>query len=248
MRIYDALVIGSGYASVGFARKNKNVIICEEHQICDTGFYLPARCYEYFPYCTKTQEGKKLESVFAELSLFSGEQQNLNGFECAMCTYLVNNPVELLLKSKVIGVKRMCEGVYDVSVYTNEGITHLFTKRVINTKRRLTQKKITVLFTTGNIARAKETLCSVFEGAQIEPAFYEGRYAMHVNADGFDENSVKLWIYNKWCETEPDAKILYIAPVFYGDAVETHLLCDANYTNPIEAFEAGYLFSLEDEE
>ena len=54
MQIYDALIIGCGYASVGFARKNKNVIICEEHQICDTGFYLPARCYEHFPYRAKT--------------------------------------------------------------------------------------------------------------------------------------------------------------------------------------------------
>jgi hypothetical protein len=246
MQIYDALIIGCGYASVGFAQKNKNVIICEEHQICDTGFYLPARCYEHFPYCAKTAEGKRLENFFTQLSLFLNGQQNLNGFECALCGYLVENPTEILLKCRIVDIKRGTDGFFDVSIYTNEGITHLLAKSLINAKGSGFGKKITVLFTTDNFESEKEKLLSAFPGAEIERAFYNERYAIHIKADGFDENSVKLWIYKKWCEIESGAKILYIAPVLYGDGDGQNPLCDANYKNPIEAFEAGYLLLSED--
>ena len=41
-----------------------------------------------------------------------------------------------------------------------------------------------------------------------------------------------------------NAKILYMAPVFYG-AANPDKLSDENYDNPIEAFEAGYFYAKE---
>ena len=104
----------------------------------------------------------------------------------------------------------------------------------------------TVLFICDDVERVKDRLLSAYSSAQIEPAFYSGRYALHISAHGTDENRIKLEIYEKWRSLGIDAKILYMAPVFYGK-VNADKLCDYNYDNPIEAFEAGYFCAKENE-
>ena len=90
----------------------------------------------------------------------------------------------------------------------------------------------------------KGKLLLAYSGAQIESAFYPGRYALHISVCDTDENRIKLDVYEKWRTLNVDAKILYMAPVFYGKASHNRL-CDDNYENPIEAFEAGYFFAKE---
>ena len=96
------------------------------------------------------------------------------------------------------------------------------------------------------LGAVKEKLLSTYRGAQIESAFYPGRYALHLPVHNADENLIKLEVYQKWRALDIDAKILYMAPVFYG-AASGEGLCDANYENPIEAFEAGYFYAKEAE-
>ena len=74
MQVYDTLIIGSGYFSVGYAMKNKNAVIVEDHQICDVNFYLPLKGYKYFPFSPSTTQGKKL----------------LNHYKMILQRYLVN--------------------------------------------------------------------------------------------------------------------------------------------------------------
>ena len=247
MKIYDTLIIGCGYASVGYAKANPNTVICEEHQICDTGFYLPLRSFAYSHYSPKSEAGVRLKAVFDELSLFKNSSQNTNGFESAICKYLVANPSDILLKCRVIGYKLNSDGIIDATVLTNEGLSHVFTRKILNSVSSVPQNRLTVLFTTDDIEAEKEFLLSSFEDATIEPAFYEGRYALHLKCNKADENAVKLWIYHRWCEIKTSAKILYIAPIFYGDKVPSNPLCDTNYQNPVEAFEAGYFCAREEQ-
>lgn len=244
MNIYDTLIIGSGYFSVGFATSCPNSIICEEHQICDTGFYLSMRSFHHKEYIPKSKEGAELLDAFNSLSLFQENRQNTNGFESALCQYIAEKNVNLLLKCRVINIKEQPNQIYDVTVQTNEGLSHLFARKILNTVNESTERRVTVLFVCDNLEKARDKLLLAYKGAQIEPAFYQGRYALHISASNTDENRIKLDIYEKWLSLGIDAKILYIAPVFYGEPTRD-TLCDDNYENPIEAFEAGYFYAKE---
>ena len=244
MKIYDTLIIGSGYTSVGYAMKNKLTVICEEHQICDTHFYLPLRSFNYKPYTPKTDEARRLFDIFNSLSLFGEREQNTNGFECALCRYIEQNSIDLVLKCRIVSTVQGADGVYDVTVQTNEGLTHLFAKNILDTTKSCDKKIFTVLFVSDNPDEAKRRLFEAFENASIEPAFYKGRYALHIPVGDTDENRIKLEVYNKWRSLDIDAKILYMAPVFYGES-GIDRMHDECYGNPIEACDSGYLYAQE---
>ena len=244
MKLYKNLIIGSGYFSIGYAAACPDTVVCEEHQICDTSFYLPLRTFRYKPYSPKTEEGARLLSIFNSLSLFGENEQNANGFEFALCKYVSQNQLNILLKCRVIRTERREDGIYDVTAQTNEGLTHLFAEKITDTTGGTGEKYYTVLFVCDDIEKEKEKLLSAFGGAKIESAFYPRRYAIHILANSADENRIKLDIYKKWRSLDIDAKILYMAPVFYG-AKSSDKLCDGTYENPIEAFEAGYLYGKE---
>lgn len=244
MKVYDTLIIGSGYSSVGYAVENGSTLICEEHQICDTHFYLPLRTFAYKPYAPTTATGTKMLEIFDSLGLFEGNMQNTNAFECALSKYVFESEVSILLKCRVVRVNTGADGVMDVTLHTNEGLTHVYTKKIIDTTNEAADRFVTVLFVTDNIDEAACAISEAFEGGKIEPAFFEGRYALHLPTHGVDENSIKLDIYERWKTLDTDAKILYIAPIFYSEAGKRGL-CDDNYSNPVEAFEAGMLYARE---
>ena len=244
MNIYKTLIIGSGYTSFGYAQGCPNSVICEEHQICDTSFYLPLRSFHYKHYIPKTEEGARLLDIFNSLSLFKENWQNTNGFEFALCKYVSEKGFDILLKCRVIDISRRVDGIYDVTVQTNAGLTHLFAEKILDTTDRSTEKRFTVLFVCDDIEGVRGKLLSAYSGAEIEPAFYKDRYALHISTCGSDENRIKLEVYKKWRALGIDAKILYMAPVFYGKG-SVNKLSDWNYENPIEAFEAGYSYAKE---
>lgn len=241
MKVYDTLIIGSGYASIGYATANKNTLVVEEHQICDTGFYLPMRSFKYKKHTPKTQEGVLLNQVFNDLALFNDNGQNLNGFECALCKYLTINPINILLKCRVIKNENFGDGLNKVTLYTNEGLTEVLAKKVISSLPQIAKRRMTVLFISKNLDIDKTQILNAFSDAVIEPAFYNDRYALHFTVLDKDENTAKLTVYKKWNLLNVCAKILYISPVFYGEDVSNNALSDFNYDNPIHAFEVGYL-------
>ena len=246
MEIYDTLIIGSGYTSAGYSASHPKTIICEEREALDTSFYLPLSGFRYYPYAPKSNEGKRLLEIFNSLSLFEGDAQNTNGFEAAFCTYLSERELPVLLKCRVVS-QRMCDdGIIDATVQTNEGLTHISTRKIIDARCKGDKKTLTVLFVAGDVESARRELLRAFEGASVEPAFYEGRYALRIPVCGMDENTVKPFIYKKWKTLTSGAKILFIAPAFslLGDG---NPMADESYNNPIEAFEAGFFFEGGDE-
>ena len=244
MNIYDTLIIGSGYYSIGYAAACPNTVICEEHQICDTGFYLPLRSFRYKHYSPRTEEGTRLLRTFESFSLFRENEQNTNGFEFALCKYVSEKHLNLLIKCRVIRRTQLPEQICDVTVHTNEGLTHLLAKKILDTTAQSSENRFTVLFVCDDIEKVKGKVLSAYSGATIESAFYPERYALHLSVHDNDENRIKLEIYKKWSELDVDAKILYMAPVFYKERCESKQ-CDAYYKNPIEAFEAGYFYAKE---
>jgi hypothetical protein len=246
MEIYDTLIIGSGYTSAGYSASHPKTIICEEREALDTSFYLPLSGFRYYPYAPKSNEGKRLFEVFCSLSLFDGYVQNTNGFESAFCTYLTERELPVLLKCRVVSKKMLDGGIIDATVQTNEGLTHLFTKKIIDARCKVGDKTLTVLFVADDIEGARREILREFEGATVEPAFYDGRCALRIPIFDMDENTVKPFIYKKWQTLTSGAKILFIAPAFslLGDG---NPMADESYNNPIVAFEAGFFFEGGDE-
>ena len=238
--IYNTLIIGCGYFSVGYAVSDGNSMICEESQICDTRFYLPLKSFRSNPYSPKTAEGARLLDVFTRLSLIEGESLNTCGFECGFCKYITETDANILLKCRVVGISEE-NGVYDAKIQTNEGLSHLYAKKILRAFSEETNKRFTVLFTAEDIVSVSAELKDAFPGATLEPAFYRGRYALHITWEDYDENTVKLAVYNTWNEKNIKAKIIYMAPAF---AVDSQNPCsDDFYDNPIKAFEAGYFYA-----
>ena len=244
-KIYDTLIEGCGYFSAGYASACSDSVICEEHQICDTGFYLPLRSFAYHAYEPSTEIGKELLELYSELGVFKENEQNLNRFESAFCKFILKKQIKVYLKCKIVSKKQLTDGTWDVTVLSNEGLTHIYAKRIISTKADTDKRRYTVLFVSDDIERDRAKILSAFDNSEIEPAFYGGRYALHISTDSDDANEVKLRVYDKWCGLDINAKILYMAPTLYADECITPR-CDDNYRSPIEAFEAGYLSATED--
>ena len=241
MDIYDTLMIGSGYTSAGYAASHPKTLICEERQAADTSFYLPLSGFRYSPYAPRSGEGKRLFEIFESMSLFKGKLQNANGFEAALCTYLSDSGIPVLLKCRVVSSTVREDGMIDATVQTNEGLTHILTQKIIDTRCETGTKTLTVLFVTEDIDLSGKELARAFEGASIEPAFYDGRYALRIPVTDMDENTVKPFVYQKWQTLTSDAKILFIAPLFAFSGVGNSM-ADESYDNPIRAFEAGFFF------
>ena len=238
MQIYDTLLIGCSYASLGYALARGNCLITEEHQACDTHFYLPLKGYSYMEYAPKTEEGARLLKHFNELSLFRDGMQNTNGFECALCQYVDEIKPSLLLNCRVIRTAEE-NGVKKITVQTNEGLTTVYAKQILDTRAHGEKKRATVLFGSKNIENDAPILMQAFPEAKIEQAFYENRYALTFEVNGYDENEVKIFVSEQWRAAAIEAKIIYIAPVF-STVGNFDALCDSRYANPIEAFEVGY--------
>ena len=87
MKVYDTLLIGCSYASVGYALNSKNTLIVEQTQSADTRFYLPLRSYNLDAYTPTTEYGKSLLDTFNSFKLIDGEKINANALESAFCDF-----------------------------------------------------------------------------------------------------------------------------------------------------------------
>ena len=245
MQIFDTLVIGCTYTSLGYAIEQGNTKIVDAHQVCDTVFSLTLPSFTYVPYQPKTEEGMALLHHFERLSLIKNGMQNTSAFECALCAYLMEKNFIPTLKCRVIETKMTENGITEVTVQTNAGLEVLYTKRVIEASAIKAQRWLSVLYLTEEPARAREALLEIFPGATTETAFYENRYALHLPIEDHDINAVKAFLYDTWNQNEIPAKILYIAPLFYQKE-SGGMLSDYGYENPIRAFESGILLSREE--
>ena len=243
--IYDTLIIGSGYTSLGYAIAKGNTIICEEREICDTQFYLSLKQYKTEEYIPNTEMGRNLSDYYTNMRLFREGMQNLNGFECAFCGFALQQNVEILLKCRVINYVTDKNGHYDIRVITGAGMEHIFAKRVIDLRPKERNKQLTILFTTNDEDADIPILESIFPEARVEKAFYESRYAIHIPVmSNADYNTAIMDIYRAWSKVLHNAKIVYIASAFATVSINKgEVPNDSNYLNPIAAFEAGVLLA-----
>ena len=245
MRYFDAVIIGSGYTSLGFALAQKRLLICEESESCDVEFCSALKSFKKVSYEPKTQYGKELLAHYEELGLFSEDQQNCSIFECGFCGFAMDKPVEFLLKCRVLQVCDCEEGKL-VTLLTNSGLEQVCTNLVVSAKAPVKEKVFSLLFSVNDPQADLSQVQQIFPEGMVEPAFYENRGALHipVTADA-DYNRVLEEVFDRWNRHAPAARIILLASRFGAVAAEnTEMPMDASFDNPIAAFEAGYLFGL----
>lgn len=233
MKTYEIIVLGSGFTSLGIASKYDSTLIIEKEECLDVNFYEPYKSYKYTPFTPTLSGSKRLKEIFDELKLFDGDRQNVNGFDVALCNYAKEIGAKILLRTVVVSVEKI-NGLYKVTVYNNGGIKSYFSKRVIDTRSEKLNKSFTVLF----VGSSEEipSIEKAFNG-KVYNAFYDGWYALKINANNFDVNDIKVYVYDKWKESKIKAKILSMPTDFCYDSKNPN--CDGFYLNPIEAFEFG---------
>lgn len=246
MHLYDALIIGSGYSSLGYALARKNCIILEETQCCDAHFYLPLKSFIYDKYTPVTVFGKELNSMFEKYNLFNDGFMCTNAFEPTFCQFIAKENVNIILKSRVVTCKKL-DDKFEVTFISAEGLVTVYAKNVYDTRPAKTAKRyITVISMTENIDSAVKILSKTFTDATFTKAFYDDRFAMHLPVNSTaDINETLSYIHDKWLLASVDAKILYVAPVFATkkDDEPFGFPKDYNFKNPIHAFESGVLFA-----
>ena len=251
MNIYDTLIIGSGYSSVGYALTNKNCLIVEETQCCDIHFYLALKSFMHNEYSPATEPGKKLMSFFDKYNLFSDGYMLTNAMEAAFCDFLSEQNINIYLKCRVVSKLLQNDGTYKVTLHSNEGLTTIIAKKIIDTYliSKDCENYYSILYLTENADCAKSALTEAFPDAEITRAFYKDRYAMHIPCGNInDVNEMLSTIHDKWLEAKVKAQILYTAPVFFKKCQEKHnktkvFPVDCYFDNPIAAFEAGITFA-----
>ena len=249
MRLYDTLIIGSGYSSAGYALTHKNSIIIEENQCVDVGFYLPLRSFVHTQYNPVTELGKRLNETFEKYNLFSDGYMCTNSFESAFCKFLSKEDIEILIKCRIVEMNKQEDGIYKVVICSNEGLSTIYAKNIIDTTVSVatSEKYMTVLFVAENFDDAKTALLKVFQSAVFSKAFYDKRYAMHIPCGETDDvNEMLCFIHDKWLLSGTDAKVLYVPPVFYPlnfKPNKNDFQNDFCFSNPIAAFEAGISFA-----
>ena len=237
MEIYDTLLLGSGYYAVGYAEARGNCLIVEEGQVADTQFYLPMRGFSSGAMEPSTEAGRRLYDTVAGMGLIGRGGLCVNGLESALARHILTIGVRLRLKCRA--VEQVAEGdLCRVVLSSNAGLCTVYARRVLDTRPRPERRFVTVLVQSDRPYAELAPLLHAFPGAELSCAFYEGRYALTVPADGYDENSVKVMIWERFPRLL-GVKILYIAPAFLASHCQGQPT-DAAYDDPIQAYEAGY--------
>lgn len=236
MRNCDTLIVGGGHVAVGIALAQGNALICEESEFIDSGFSLTLKSFGRSSYTPQTEAGTRLLACYEALGLFSENNQNCSAFEIGLSRFVLQNPIPVLLKCRVVRTETVPDGVV-ATILTNAGLETVKARRIIDTRCKEGKQRFSLLFTmesTESLARVQ----AVFPEGTVEPAFYPDRGALHLPVEG-DHNRVLRQVHSRWAAANLQEKILLTAPRLETVA-EKSQLTDSAYGDPIAAFEAGF--------
>ncbi len=243
---YKTLIIGSGYAALGYALEQGNTLICEESELCDTAFCLPLSDFGRWGYNPVTEQGRALLAHFESAGIVRDGYPNTGALECGFCGFAIERGVKIRLKTRVISTTLADGRLYNVRMISGAGIEQICAERVIDMRLCGSKRTLTALFTTDSPERDLTQLKAAFPDGDIEPAFYGGRYALRLPADHGDYINAKRELYARWSSAAHGAQLLYTAPAL---AVRLEIKCDVPgdscYADPIAALEAGIFYARE---
>ena len=241
--LYDTLIIGSGYASLGYALTGGNTLICEASELCDTEFCMPVRGFGRVADPCEYPLGKELLDYYERLGIIRDGVPNTTALECGFCGFAIEHGADIRLKCRVVDTVRADDGVITARLISGGGIEHVYARRVIDMRTPAGSRYLTFLFTADS-KNDVDAIASAFPEAEIEPAFYDGRYAMYLPIGDEDYVTAKAAVYERWRDSDGRAKLLYTAPVVcVRSEGGREVPADADHTDIISAFEAGIRYA-----
>ncbi len=246
MKVYENVVIGCGYASIGYAIANKSTLILEKRQSADTSFYLPLKTFKKVDFTPKTECARQLNELFESKNLYKDGIQNTNAFESVFCEFILSKNINVLFKSTVISISKN-KNLFEITYSSVNGLSKVFAKNVLDMRKGTADEKfLTVLFYSPRTLTDTTAFENQFNDCYIEKAFFQNGYALHFKVDiNKSHIDAKEEFLDKWKTLQTDCKILYLAPKFYYTYSQTTLPPkDAYFDSPIKALEQGYLYTL----
>jgi len=241
--MYETVILGSGYFSVGYAYAHQNTLIIEETQLADPHFFGTLEGFDADFVKPTSQGAAELYGSFEKDGVLKEGRLAVNELEPALCRFIKNTQPEILLGSFCTEVKKTQKG-YNVTLCNNEGIRVVSTRRVIDTRQR-EGKKINLLLALkdGQIPRLDNVLPSFYEGQKIWKVYFE---------DECDVNEAKSRILDVYGDRlrECGARIIATSyrmiddsnPEPCEDAQGIWKVCERSFGNPFAAFEKGELW------
>lgn len=242
MKEFDTLIIGCGYAPVGYALAKGNCLIVEEGETADTHFYLPLKDFRAKDYIPVSQESKQLKFIFEQMGIYNNGMINLNKLECAFCELISQKNVTIYFRTNVIEIEKQND-VYIATLLTVNGVTQVKVNQVFDARpTEQGSKNLVLLYASENPEQAKDLLETSFANSKVQQAFYEDRYALYIPTEK-DYSATLVEVLDRWKKINPKAKIIYFAPKINLVSQGVCDLYDGRYTCPEQALDGGIFFA-----
>ena len=131
--MFDTVILGSGYFSLGFAMNHKNTLIIEDTQLLDPNFYGVLSGFDMKVEKPSAKGAVALYEAFVKEGIVGEHGLAANELEPALCRFVGNKMPGVLLGTFCVGVEKTPDG-YEVSLCNNEGVSRIFAKNVIDTR------------------------------------------------------------------------------------------------------------------
>jgi len=231
--MYDAVILGSGFFSWGYALSHENCIVIERTQLCDPYYYGRYNGFTQSEYSPETDTGRSLSEYLKGNGILCGEKMNVNALESALCKYVADKNQPVLLGTEVISVEEE-NGAFCVEIYNNGGTDKIYGRKIMDTRNQ-SKKTLNVLVSLD--ADGYKRLSGSFD---VSKAFHPGEYVVAFSCTD-DINDAKLSFYNYWKSSAlgDGNKIISFAYLLTGDGRQCS---DSFYKSTLEAFDKGVLY------
>ena len=129
---YDAIIIGSGYFSIGYALTHPSTLIIERAQILDPNF---GGTLSGFTVCTEvtTAKSSPIATHFADSGFLKNGAFHANLSEIALSSFVADSSLSVLLVTEIVNVERTADG-FKVTYMNADGMTEAEADKVFDTR------------------------------------------------------------------------------------------------------------------
>ena len=181
---YDAIIIGSGYFSIGYALTHPSTVIIERAQILDPNF---GGTLSGFTVCTEVTKAKSspIATHFADNGFLKNGTFHANLSEIALSTFVADSSLPILLGTEIANVERTADG-FKVTYMNADGMTEVEADKVFDTRDSGEKNTLNVLCQKTGENSEDLPECSGFT-VSTATAFYDGEAVLRFRFDQYTE-------------------------------------------------------------
>lgn len=238
--VYDCIIIGSGYASFGYALSHKNTLIIDSGELCDKFFCGCGNMGKGWDAKPSSELGKKLMNTFEEYGVIKGSFADIAALETVFCKFLSDYSPSVMFLTETAKTEKIGE-LYYITVYSNEGYSRLCAKNVIIAVPQGKSSYVSARFR----GACADEIKKVFPTALLYNTIYENEIIAHIPPQHKSLAEERERIINDWWEKSEQGILMNIFPLFGYDKGQTKnedgimYLDEQSFDNALAAFEFG---------